>query len=934
MVQSVIQHSFHAGEWAPALYARVDLAKYKAGAALMENFYVDYRGGASSRPGTEYVIQAFRGNDDFAIRLIPFQASNSVGYVLEFGSGYIRPLFNGGPVFSDLLTITNVAGTTVTAVNNLEVGEWVLISEVTGITNINDKYFIVASATAANFTVTDLFGNPVTFTGTYVSGGFVAPIYLFGSPYDDGDLALVKYTQLVDRMFLTHPKYPPLVLTLIAANNWTLQPIPFGTTVGTPTNLVATTSNAGNGNFLYAVTAVDVNGQESVSSSTATQTINTTSGQVATIHLTWTAVTGAVSYNVYRSPESISATPPAGSSLGYLMNVTGTGADDTFTSNVPNNAADFSVGVPIAKNPFQGAGVASIDVTNAGTYTTVPGVVIDPAPTGGADATGHAVIGVISFAIVSSGIGFSVGSVFTTLNGVVLTATSVDGSGHVLTAAITSAGGINFPGSAPGNPVTLTNPIGGISANLTWGVTSVGLDNHGAGYTSVPNVTFDAGAAAATAILDETSAGNPAVPGLHQQRLVLAARPEAVQTFNMSQPGEYYNFNISSPIQADDAIEASIVSGQLNEIKSMVSVPTGLILLSNKANWLVSAGGQGAAVTPIDIVANAHSYNGANDVPPIIANFDVLFVQNKNSVVRDLTFNFYTQIYTGTDISVLSSHLFYGYQILEWAWAEEPFKVVWAIRDDGVALSLTFLKEQELIGWSHSVTQGLFKSVAVVTEPVELLNSEGVADAVYFVVERVINGNTVKYIERLHSRVWPSLSEVFCVDSGLRYDGPPATTISGAEHLGGATVTGLADGVVIPPFVMPTSGSFTLSTPASVVTIGLAFTCKLQTLPLDIGEPTIAGKRKGINGVTVRVQDALNLQIGGTFDKLVPMKDTVLGNVGSASNAVVTDLVTGDARTIIDPSWTVPGQYCIQQSNPLPATILGVIPEIEIGDTK
>ena len=64
MVQSVIQHGFHAGEWAPALYARVDLAKYKAGAALLENFYVDYRGGASSRPGTRYVLQTYGGNDD------------------------------------------------------------------------------------------------------------------------------------------------------------------------------------------------------------------------------------------------------------------------------------------------------------------------------------------------------------------------------------------------------------------------------------------------------------------------------------------------------------------------------------------------------------------------------------------------------------------------------------------------------------------------------------------------------------------------------------------------------------------------------------------------------------------------------------------------------------------------------------------------------
>jgi len=51
------------------------------------------------------------------------------------------------------------------------------------------------------------------------------------------------------------------------------------------------------------------------------------------------------------------------------------------------------------------------------------------------------------------------------------------------------------------------------------------------------------------------------------------------------------------------------------------------------------------------------------------------------------------------------------------------------------------------------------------------------------------------------------------------------------------------------------------------------------------------------------------------------------------SNGIVTGLVTEDARTIIDNNWTVQGQVCFQQNSPYPASILGVIPEIEVGDT-
>jgi hypothetical protein len=205
------------------------------------------------------------------------------------------------------------------------------------------------------------------------------------------------------------------------------------------------------------------------------------------------------------------------------------------------------------------------------------------------------------------------------------------------------------------------------------------------------------------------------------------------------------------------------------------------------------------------------------------------------------------------------------------------------------------------------------------------------------VVQRTINGNIVKYIERFAERTFPGgVADAWCVDCGIQYVGPPATTFSGAQQLAGAIVTGLADGVVIPPFVMPVTGTFTLGVAASKVTIGLGFTCDLQTLQLDIGEPTIQGTVKKSSVVDVRVADTLGLSIGSSFNHLVPMKDLVVGNVSSMlvgqDQQLITGLVTGDARTILDPTFTVQGQYCIRQSQPLPATILGVIPQFELGD--
>src|SRR5712671_4609700 len=106
MSNPVIQPSFNSGEWAPALNARVDLAKYASAAALLRNFFVDYRGGASTRPGTKYILKAY--GSALAVRLIPFSASFTVSYILEFGHGYIRFYSQGAPIVESSFAISAI----------------------------------------------------------------------------------------------------------------------------------------------------------------------------------------------------------------------------------------------------------------------------------------------------------------------------------------------------------------------------------------------------------------------------------------------------------------------------------------------------------------------------------------------------------------------------------------------------------------------------------------------------------------------------------------------------------------------------------------------------------------------------------------------------------------------------------------------------------
>lgn len=920
MAKPFIQHSFNSGEWAPHLWARTDIEKYHSGAALLRNFFVDYRGGASTRSGTKYILRGYK--DSTAIRLIPFQASLAVKFAMEFGDQYIRFHVGGQPVVETATTITNaVAGPPEVFTDNAHGysnNNWILVS---------NNYYIVQNVTANTFTLTDLFGNAIN-TNPFTLPASAQRVYTLASPYAAADLALLKFVENVNSMIICHPSYVPYILTYSSATSWTLTPIVFGTTISSPANLSLTQIGYGLGvNFYntYVVTALDINGQESLASTPATIILNNNPlTSTGTVTISWPPVTGAVSYNVYRAIITNITVTPIGAQFGYIGNVTGTSLADA------NIAADFTQTPPIARNPFAtGSKVSSNTITNAGSYTSTPTVTYSPPPAG-TTATGTPIFGAISAVVVSGGTSYGVGDTITLSNGVVLTVLTRSGSA-VATVSVTN------PGSAapiPSNPVAQAGTSGagtGATFTVTWGATSIAIINGGDGYITAPTVTFSAGAATATCTISPASNGNPSVPTFFQQRLCLGGPPLSPQTVNMSQPGLYFNFNISSPVQDDDAIGATIVSGFLNNIKAMVPQPGGLILLTDGSSFLVSGGSLGSAVTPTTITSNAQSFLGCNDMPPIVVNYDVLYVQSKGSSVRDASYNFYANVFTGSDISVLSSHLFFGYQLLEWAWCEEPYKIVWAVRNDGDLLSLTFVKEQEFIGWAHHDTNGSFKSVCSIVEAA----SVGYQNYLYTVVQRSVQGQTVQYIEYMPERATSNVAaDYWTVDAGLQYNGAPATSFSGAQHLGGLTCTGLADGTIIPAFTMPTSGSFTLSTPASKVTVGLAFTPQLQTLFIDLGQPTVQSKMKKIPEVTIRVTETLGLTIGSDSSNLVPMKDLTVGNVGSMTNEPVTDLVTGDARTIIDPKWQEAGQFFIEQPYPYPASILGVIPEVAVGDTE
>ncbi|MFG0353531.1 hypothetical protein ACF8LD_04795 [Pseudomonas sp. zbq_5] len=156
--------------------------------------------------------------------------------------------------------------------------------------------------------------------------------------------------------------------------------------------------------------------------------------------------------------------------------------------------------------------------------------------------------------------------------------------------------------------------------------------------------------------------------------------------------------------------------------------------------------------------------------------------------------------------------------------------------------------------------------------------------------------------------------------------GLAATTISALGHLEGKTVSMLGDGNVIPQKVV-TGGSVTLDSPTLVVHIGLPITGDFETLDITLqNNQAFLGNKKRINQVVVLCQESRGIFAGPDADHLDEFKQRAGENYGEPI-----ELLTGRAEMDIQCQWDSNGRLFIRQSDPLPLTILGVIPNVQAG---
>lgn len=201
--------------------------------------------------------------------------------------------------------------------------------------------------------------------------------------------------------------------------------------------------------------------------------------------------------------------------------------------------------------------------------------------------------------------------------------------------------------------------------------------------------------------------GYPGAVAMYQDRLVFAGSTLQPQTLWMSRTGDYADFSVSEPLSDDDAVNITLAGTKADRIHSLVA-GVDLLAFTTGGEWRIKGYGDSGAITPTGIVAHEQTNIGSKEIQPLQINGRIILVQAQGQKVYALGYDLNTDGYSGSEISILSSHIFDNKEINSMAYQATPNSILWFGLTDRTLAACTYNPEHEVIGWSrHTVLKGV-----------------------------------------------------------------------------------------------------------------------------------------------------------------------------------------------------------------------------------
>ena len=432
--------------------------------------------------------------------------------------------------------------------------------------------------------------------------------------------------------------------------------------------------------------------------------------------------------------------------------------------------------------------------------------------------------------------------------------------------------------------------------------------------------------------------GYPAASTFYQDRLWFGGTTFQPDTAWGSGVGDYPNFgafNLSGQITSDLAITVTVASQQVNRIRWMRADGANLVIGTEASEFLIAPATTAEGLSQSNLRIMEQTNYGSSTVAPIRVGPTIIMVQRAGRQVRELTFSPQDDRYIAPDMTALATHITAS-GVADMAYAPEPHDLIWVVLEDGGLRTLTYDRDQGVMGWARHTLGGagdssgnppFVESVAVIPSP------DGTRSDAWLCVRWWLNGALKRCIvyANFDRDVDGEIADSQFLDCAVTYDSTATATITGLGHLNGVECRVIADGYVH-PVKTPSGGSITLDRTASVVHVGLFAPAKAETMRIEAGSAngTAQAKTKRFSKVRFRVYASTGGKYGPrarTSDQF-RLIDRVPSDLLTAAQALQSD----DYEVSWPTGHEKPGRLYFEQDVALPFNMLAIFPIVDTKD--
>src|SRR5487761_4967 len=524
-----------------------------------------------------------------------------------------------------------------------------------------------------------------------------------------------------------------------------------------------------------------------------------------------------------------------------------------------------------------------------------------------------------------------------------LTASATTGSVTITASAITGINsGTGFQATDIGRFIRIGNTS---TPGVSWGYAEI----TGVSSTTVVTATVFSTLFGTSATVNwrlgvwSATTGYPSCIAFYQNRLGLAGAALFPQRFDLSVSAQLTNFaptatDSSATVTDSNAISFNLFSNDINTIHWMQNHYQGLLIGTESGAWIVAPSTFNQALTPSNVSAQIANGYGSEPINTFLIDRAVLYVERGARKVRELSFVYMVNGFEAPDMTLLAPHVSDS-QFVESVFQSEPTPTLWYTRTDGVLIGFTYLRGNNVPGWHRHELGGQSDNIGtipIVENICSIPTSDGQTDELYMVVQRWVNGKSVRNIELL-TKVWEDGDDQTTALYGdfgtLVSFNSPGTLITGLNWLEGETVGVLVDGKAHPTQVV-TNGNITLEVAGSLVSIGKTYLSIGESLPAEGGaqDGSAQGKLKRIRRVGFWLMDTLGIEYGPN-DGVTPNTPIIERQWGDNFGAMV-PLFTGVFRDRFEGDWGRIGQvyWANAADSMFPATVLALMTQFEVSD--